>query len=187
MAPSLSLRGDQNRAATTEWLSESVEGQKYLNMVLLLIHPDLHAVGSSILDRLRSIEGIKDVALLWTSYFTGIAVINNRKTPSHHDSNGRPEWYDLLCVMGNSDRPAKLEFKELGLRLVYGPGTVVGACGQVFEHSVDFWGEGDRICHAHFMRDKVREKFDVKPGGWVTQDLYASCLSKAFRQDKHFV
>jgi len=47
-----------------------------------------------------------------------------------------------------------------------------------FEHSVDFWGEGDRICYARFMRDKVRARFGVDPGGWVVQDLYASSLSR---------
>ena len=75
----------------------------------------------------------------------------------------------------------------MGLKLDYGPRTVVGACGQIFEHSVDFWGEGDRICYAHFMRDKVRAQFGVDPGGWVMQDLYASSLSEAFRKHKNFI
>ena len=140
-----------------------------MNIILLLIHPDLHRVGLTVLERLRDTEETKDIASLWVSYFTGIAVISNRKTPSHNDTNGRPEWYDLLSVKGSNVRPARLEFKELGLKLDYGPKTVVGACGQIFEHSVDFWGEGDRICYAHFMRDKVRARFGVDPGGWVIQ------------------
>jgi hypothetical protein len=184
---SCSLRDRENRDATTSWLADTTEYEIYMNMILFLVHPDLHRIGSTILERLRGLDETKDIASLWTSCFTGIAVISNRKTPSHTDSNGRPEWYDLLSVKGTNSRPARLEFKELGVKLVYGPGTVVGACGQVFEHSVEFWGEGDRICYARFMRDKVRERFGVDPGSWVKQDLYSASLSRTFCKDRNFV
>ena len=88
--------------------------------------------------------------------------------------------------MGNNSRPARMNFMELGLTLIYGPRTVIGACGQVLKHGVDSWGEGDRICYTHFMRDKVRARFDVEPGGWVTQGLYASSLSEKFREHLGF-
>ena len=77
LAPSCSLRDEQNRTATTSWLTGISESENYLNMILLLIHPDLHRIGSTILERLKVLEDTREFAQLWRSYFTGIAVINN--------------------------------------------------------------------------------------------------------------
>jgi hypothetical protein len=155
-------------------------------MVLFLIHPSLWKAGYDVLERLRELEETKEIASLWTSVYTGIAVISNRRTPSHLDINGRPEWYDLLSMQGSMSGFARLDFQELGLSLAYHPGTVVAACGQILHHSVSFWGEGDRVCYAHFMRDKVRERFGIAPGEWVTQELYGNYLSDTFRTQKGF-
>jgi hypothetical protein len=119
---SCSLRDRENRDSTALWLADTTEFEIFMNIILFLIHPDLHRVGSTILEKLRGLDETRDIASLWTSYFTGIAVISNRKTPSHNDTNGRPEWYNLLSVKGTNTRPARLEFKELGhLRLPYFP------------------------------------------------------------------
>jgi hypothetical protein len=180
------LREEVNRSATTKWASDIVDAEEYLNVVLFLIHPSLHKVGSDVLARLRQLDDMKEIASLWTSVYTGIAVISNRRTPSHLDTNGRPEWYDLLSVQGSMAGFSRLVFEDLGLSLVYRSGTVVAACGQILHHSVSFWGEGDRVCYAHFMQDKVRERFGIDPGEWVTQSLYVNYLSEAFCMQKGF-
>jgi hypothetical protein len=102
--------------------------------VLLLIHPNLYKIGSSILQNLRGLQDTTEIVSLWTSIFTGIAVISNRETPTHVDYNGRPEWYDLLTAKGShSSRSTCLDLAEMGLSLAYGPGTVVALSGQIFQ------------------------------------------------------
>ena len=169
-------------------MEDTAEPEDFLNIVLLLTHPSLHRIGSSILQNLRDFGETKDIASLWHSVYTGIAVISNCETPSHVDSNGRPEWYDLLTVKGShSLRSSRLELPEMGLTLAYGPGTVVALSGQIFQHRVGFWGDGDRICYARFMRDEVRNWFGVEPGEWMTQGYYAQHLSEELKRNKGFI
>jgi hypothetical protein len=169
-------------------MEDTAGPEEFLNFVLLLIHPNLYTIGSSILQNLRGLQDTTEIASLWTSVFTGIAVISNRETPTHVDYNGRPEWYDLLTVKGShSSRSTRLDLPEMGLSLAYGPGTVVALSGQIFQHRVRFWGDGDRICYARFMREAVRKRFDIEPGNWMTQSYYAEYLSEEFRREKGFI
>jgi hypothetical protein len=135
----------------------SNEIEKFLNLTLSLIHPELFKCGLEILQKLRQSELTKEIALEWQSVYTGIAIICNRITPSHRDTKGRLEWYDtLLNYSGSGTRP-QLLIKDLGLELKYSSGTVVSLCGTALEHEVRHWGGGDRVCYAHFMRESVRK------------------------------
>jgi len=62
-------------------MEETTEPEEFLNYVLLLIHPSLYKTGSSILPDFARLQDTADIASLWTSVFTGIAVISNRETP----------------------------------------------------------------------------------------------------------
>jgi hypothetical protein len=122
--------------------------------------------------KLRQLETTEEMAKEWQSVYTGIAIISNRLTPFHRDSKGRPEWYDILAnYSGNAGRP-RLLMKDLGMDLEYSSGTVVGFCGSNFEHGVRSWGNSDRVCYAHFMRESVRKHLDVPPAGWVYRRMY---------------
>lgn len=172
-------------SGAADWLEEISIGENYLNVLLSLIHPDMHKTGATLLKYLRKEADTADIASLWNSVFSGISVMSNRKTPAHKDSNGRDTWYDLLTSFGTPERSV-LEFKDIGVRLKYGPGSVVAACGQLLSHSVGDWGEGDRVCYAHFMRERVRQRYNVAAGGWVTQKMYADCLAPEFLEAKLF-
>jgi 2-oxoglutarate-Fe(II)-dependent dioxygenase family protein len=146
--------------------------EKFLNLTLSLIHPELFHCGLSMLQSLRQLEVTKDVALNWQSVYTGISIICNRRTPPHRDSKGRPQWFDvLLSYSGTGARP-RLRINDLGLDLKYSSGTVVGFCGSIFEHEVSSWGVGDRVCYAHFMRESVRKRLDAPLAGWVNRSIY---------------
>jgi hypothetical protein len=75
-------------------ISNNVE--KFLNLTLLLIHPELFKCGLSMLRKLRQLEMTKNVELKWQSVFTGIAIISNRAMPFHWDLKERSEWFDSL-------------------------------------------------------------------------------------------
>lgn len=146
----------------------------FLNLTISLIHPDLYKMGLSMLRQLRQLETTKDLARAWQSVYTGIAIICNRMTPSHRDSKGRAEWYDLLLNYSGTGGNPRLLLKDLGMDLEYSSGTIVAFCGSILEHEVQSWGIGDRVCYAHFMRESVRKHLDVPAAGWVNESLYLS-------------
>jgi hypothetical protein len=157
-------------------MNDTRGAERFLNLVLSLIHPELFESGVLMLQKLRTLDATKTIALEWQSVYTGIQIISNRLTPSHRDSKGRPEWFDMLANYCGSGSTPSLLVHDLGLDLEYSSGTVVGLCGTVFQHEVRGWGGGDRVCYAHFMREAVRERLEVIPAGWVDQSIYKRYL-----------
>jgi hypothetical protein len=157
-----------------EFIKVSNKIERFLNLTLSLVHPELFKCGLEMLRRLRKLETTRDLATQWQSVYTGIAVISNRKTPSHRDTKGRIEWYDTLLSYSDGGTEPRLSIKDLGMDLRYSSGTVVSFCGAILEHEVKSWGRGDRVCYAHFMRESVRERLDVPPAGWVKRKIYKS-------------
>jgi hypothetical protein len=162
----------ENRSETSNWLKKSNDVERFLNLTLSLINPDLFQTGLEMLRRLRSSDTTEDIAEQWQSVYTGIAIISNRITPPHRDRKGRPEWFDTLLNYSDSATSPRLFIDDIGLDLKYSSGTVVGLCGSVLKHGVKSWDVGNRICYAHFMRESVRKRLDVTPAGWVYRDLY---------------
>ena len=144
----------------------------FLNLALSLTHPDLYECGLLMLQRLRQLETTKEIAQAWQSVYTGISIINNRTTPSHRDSKGRAEWFDTLMSYSDPCAEPRLLINDIGLDLEYGSGTVVSFCGSVLKHEVQYWGDGDRVCYAHFMRECVRKRLGIPPAGWVDRNTY---------------
>jgi hypothetical protein len=173
LLPSANLR-NQLYLGGSKWIQISNEVERFLNLTLLLINPDLFQTGLLILRRLRELKSTKALAREWQSVYTGIAIICNRVTPSHRDSKARPEWFDTLVNYSNNGSIPRLLIEDLGLDLKYSSGTVVALCGRVLKHEVRAWGVGDRVCYAHFMREAVRERLDVPPAGWVNRSIYLS-------------
>jgi hypothetical protein len=141
-------------------------------IVTIVIYPELFKCGLSMLQKLWQLETTKDVALKWQSVFTSITIISNRATPSHQDLKRRPEWFDGLLNYSGVGNRAQLLIKDLGLTLEYSTGTVVGFCRSILQHEVRSLENSDRVCYAHFMRELVRKRLDVPPGGWVNCSLY---------------
>lgn len=144
---------------------------QFLNSSLALTHPELHQAGLAALMKLRQIDETREYAREWESVFSGIAVIANRKTPAHRDHGGSYAWYDLLASIG-SYKIAELKIPDLGIRFLYTPGTVAHICGNLLTHEVDAWGEGDRICYAHFMRKNIFNRLDINEPGWSLQSAF---------------
>lgn len=171
LSPSLNLRTQPNWGSK-EWMKNSQDLEILMNLTLSLIHPGLFKMGLDMLRKMRGLADTEKIARDWQSVYSGIAVICNRLTPSHRDSKGRPEWYDVLVSYSGPGTRPMLSIKDLGMHLTYSSGTVVGVCGTVFEHQATSWGLGDRVCYAHFMRESVRKRLGVPPAGWATRDEY---------------
>jgi hypothetical protein len=162
----------QSHRGPSDWLGLSKEVEIFLNLTISLINPPLFQSGLQMLHILRKSELTKEIANQWQSIYTGISIISNRTTPAHRDSKGRPEWYDTLISYSDPSTRPRLLIDDVGLDLDYPSGTVVSFCGSIFSHEVKYWGEGDRVCYAHFMREAVRKRLDVAAAGWLQRELY---------------
>lgn len=177
LKPSLNLR-TQLHLGSPKWMEMSNEVERFVNLTLSLIHPEQFQSGLKMLQKLRGSKLTKEVAGKWQSVCTAIQIICNRKTPSHRDRKGRPEWFDfLLNYAGGDDARPRFLLHDIGLDLEYSSGTGIGFCGTILEHEVGSWGAGDRVCYAHFMRESVRNRLDVPPAGWVKQEIYLPSAS----------
>jgi hypothetical protein len=152
-------------------MSSTVKPIRILNDLTALIHPDLHQAGMSALETLRTDPDTAALAKEWTSVFTGIAVVSNRRTKKHRDGKSKLNWYDVLVSLGTQDS-AIFGMPELGLKMLYKPGTVVALSGSIFLHEVGDWGEGDRVCYAFFMRAKVLEQLGEDSLEWGNCGIY---------------
>jgi hypothetical protein len=132
-----------------------------------LIHPQLYSSTLAARDELRKLESTKEIAVQWESVFTAIAVINNRRSKLHRDHGGNAAWYDFLITLGNYCQDI-LEFEEMGLELLYTPGTAVAFCANIFKHRTRDWGRGDRVCYAFFNKKSVLERVSQDKAGWMT-------------------
>lgn len=166
----------QSRLGTSKWIQLSNEVEQFLNLTLSLTNPDLFECGRLMLRKLRSLETTKTIAQEWQSIYSGISVISNRTTPSHRDLKGRPEWFDTLMSYSEPGSRPQLLIKDFGLNLDYSSGTVVSFCGTILKHEVLSWGDGDRVCFAHFMREAVRERLGVPPAGWLDRSTYLTTI-----------
>jgi hypothetical protein len=174
--PSLNLR-TQVYLGSSQWLRISNNVERFVNLTLSLINPDLFRSGLSMLRKLRDLKETAEIASIWQSVYTGIAIISNRHTRSHRDSKGRPEWFDTLLSFSAADTKPRLLLNDIDLDLEYSSGTVVSFCGTILEHEVRSGGIGDRICFAHFMRESVRKRLGVPPAGWVERKSYLKLAS----------
>jgi hypothetical protein len=148
---------------THEWLLAIRFHEAFFNAILLLTHPSQYYVSvcarnitlsnRTLIDREPRIQD-------WISLYTGISVMINRITPKHWDKNGPPSSFDLLASIGNPS-DATIALSELELEFKYGGGTVFELTGRLLAHEVGDWGEGDRICYAHWLREQVLKLYSL--------------------------
>ena len=149
------------------------------NAITALIAPQQYDVG------LAAIQLLKDGMHLhkthpnlecWTSVWSGFAMIVNRKTYIHHDVRAALMDYDLLFSSG-THKQCMLDVRDLGLRLLYPPGTGVAITGKVLRHGVETWDGGERICQAWFMKDAVHDHLGQQRPDWVCHKNYLDLLT----------
>jgi hypothetical protein len=133
--------------------------QYLLNAIVAMASPKLFDAG------VQAITAVKDMELhqnaeVWTSIYTGLSIIVNRQTPRHRDVGGALCHPDLLLSAGDHSG-SKFLIPDISLTLEYNPGTVVILAGRVLSHAVPGPWEGNRICIAQYMKDKVHNHFHV--------------------------
>lgn len=110
----------------------------------------------------------KKAAMDWKSAFTGITVVSNRTTLAHRDQGGAFHDFDFLVSTGTHKR-AELIVQDLGASYSYQPGAAVAICGRLLQHKVEKSFAGERVCYAHFTRDKVLGRHATTQRSWVME------------------
>ncbi|KAJ3536045.1 hypothetical protein NMY22_g6207 [Coprinellus aureogranulatus] len=157
-APSLSLRTEGG--GTVEFLEDEIDTNAIIGAVLAIVHPELFDMQVDVLARLNNgeitvkhEETMEKVLQYWSSPFTGFALISNRETPFHRDTQGGKLLYDLVATFGRYRR-GRFAVPLFGSRFAYGPGTVFILPRFLFEHGASSV-MGDRVCFANFFKPKV--------------------------------
>ena len=168
MLPSRAMKD----ARISEWLNTMQETQPIINALTSFIAPHTYEAGCKSIKEIKKIQRFRCAGtaflnniLSWSSVFSGISVISNRKTKYHADKGGHRSVFDLLVSCGtHSD--SKINVQEFKMSFQYHPGTVFAINGTFLHHGVDSWTGGDRICYAHYMKQKVHQRTGVGDIKW---------------------
>ncbi|KAF8421127.1 hypothetical protein L210DRAFT_3510290 [Boletus edulis BED1] len=96
---------------------------------------------------------------IWPSVYSVASVMANRASVMHLDSNGQPQWLDLLVTVGEHEE-LDMVLSTLGIRLRYNPGMVVAFPGSLLHHGVGHV-TGNRGSIAFYMQQSVHEHVDI--------------------------
>ncbi|KAJ3537963.1 hypothetical protein NMY22_g5369 [Coprinellus aureogranulatus] len=143
-----------------EFVASERDTNALLGVILALAHPRLYDLQMEVLAALHhgkvEVENRERLDILlehWSSPFTAFALIANRETPFHHDTNGGKMLLDLLATFGRYSK-GRLDVPLMGSRFMYNPCTAILLPGYLFEHGA-CRTDGERICLASFFRPNV--------------------------------
>ncbi|KAG2063083.1 hypothetical protein BDR04DRAFT_986501, partial [Suillus decipiens] len=88
----------------------------------------------------------------WASVFNCAVVMSNSECPLYRDPRSTPEGFDVMSSIGHYCDGLMTLF-NLGIRLRYNSGAMVGCSGCIVRHGVTY--TGNRIVWAWFMRDTL--------------------------------
>ena len=170
MKVSANLKPENWNRGTRQWLMDIGQSSALLSGIIRVIHPQMFKMGIEAMTKMGSRPDLADVLSLWYSIFNGVQVISNREAPVHRDHSTRWEWYDLLATVGPYDTTF-FALPGVGIRFLYGSGTVIGICGRVLRHGVSE-ADGERISLAYYMRENVQRRLETRYAGWNNWDSY---------------
>jgi len=96
--------------------------------------------------------------------FTGLSVMNNRQTPTHHNNGGGHRWMDVLASVGPY-LAGWLHLPGLGYQMMYKSGTVVGLTGRVVLHGAH--ANGQHACFAFYFCENVMKALGIPSPAWA--------------------
>ncbi|KIK91650.1 hypothetical protein PAXRUDRAFT_99534, partial [Paxillus rubicundulus Ve08.2h10] len=164
------LKGSHADPGPQQWLQAGALQTTILSATLVVMHPNLYALGRETFLKLANStldKGIQQIIPEWSTVYLVVLVIVNRATPFHRDLSFQVQWLDMLATMGG-DLNLHIELDNLGVRLAYSLGTVVNLSGKVLQHGVPAL-VSDCFCLAYHMRDNVQEGVGVHRCDWVKQ------------------
>lgn len=163
------------RSPGRRWLSAMEETQALVTGILRIMHPELYHTSCEAMERIRKDSRFRDSIDNWGSPFTAMSIIVNRHCEVHRDGKSRNPYFDILASVGDFDVVDFL-LDSVGLVVKVQPGGVVGLCGHILSHGAGRC-DGNRVCHAWYMRSSVHGCMEVDPASWMNQSIYRNFVS----------
>lgn len=107
------------------------------------------------------LQRLNNPSVIWPSVYPGMDVIANRITPEHCDLGGALSFYDHLVSFGQG-HDAQFLLHEFDAKFAYQSGTSVLFPGKVLNHSVPQWSGGERMVIAHYAKDDVQDRLELR-------------------------
>ncbi|KIK72969.1 hypothetical protein PAXRUDRAFT_21381 [Paxillus rubicundulus Ve08.2h10] len=101
-----------------QWLQAGALQNAILSASLMVMHPDLYALGRETLLRLAGStqdEDMQQIIPEWPMVYSVVSVIANWATPFHRDLSCWVQWLDMLATIGG-DPDLHIELENLGVR-----------------------------------------------------------------------
>ncbi|KAK7685819.1 hypothetical protein QCA50_011165 [Cerrena zonata] len=152
------------------WMKNFFDAGSIISGILRIMHPDQYRMQWETVQVLRHDSRFTAIFDVWPSIFAAISVIANRQAPLHRDPNGNYYWYDILVSVGRYTT-AYLCLEPIGFQIRNRPGTVVGFSGKGIRHGVAE-ADGQRYCHAFYLRTDVQQYCNVRGAGCMTQEVF---------------
>ncbi|KAF8433103.1 hypothetical protein L210DRAFT_3341178, partial [Boletus edulis BED1] len=124
-----------------QWVEQSRDQWAIFSGAMAIMHLDIYATGREALVQLGRWAtecGETDMQLalvIWPSVYSVASVMANQVSIMHLNSNGQPQWLDLLVTVGEHEK-LDMVLSTLGIRLRYNPGMVVALPGPLLHHGV---------------------------------------------------
>lgn len=146
------------------------ETQALVTGLLRIMHPQLYHNACTAMDKIRLDPRLRPHVDRWGSPFNAMSIIVNRHCDVHRDGKSRNPYLDILASVGDFTQVDFL-LDSIGICVKLRPGGVVGLCGHILSHGA-MKCDGNRICHAWYMRGSVHGCMEVDPGTWMNQVVY---------------
>ncbi|KAF8595302.1 hypothetical protein BDV93DRAFT_611468 [Ceratobasidium sp. AG-I] len=143
--------GSDGILARKTYLGDRKLNDMKINDMVSLIYRELHAALSAAMDKLKAkTGGTGEWANSWHSIYPCMAIVEDRKTQLHADSNGSPRAAEFLTTLGDFSG-GELHLPELKLTLDWGPNTACMFDGRSFQHGVLAYRGARRICLVGYL------------------------------------
>lgn len=168
MEVSAELRCDQ----TLEWMTAMSETFTLLGGLTSILNPHVFNAGVDIIRAIYTTpeivekrESLPEILAAWSTPFTALSVMNNRKTPVHRDNGSGFTANDMLITIGPYINGI-LDLPSLGCRFRYNSATVVSFSGRLLSHAAS--ADGERLCIAQYLRESVLQTFHIQDHMWTS-------------------
>lgn len=129
-----------------------------VNKALEVLAPPIHEAFDACVEDQRSQQTL-EVVTKWTSSFTGISPVLNRRTNTHADNRCDKDGVDITYNCG-SFKGGKMRLIELNLDVWDGPGAGILVRGRRLFHKIRKWEGETRATVVYFTHASVLTWFD---------------------------
>ena len=138
--------------------------------ILRIMHPECYHTACEAMDKIRTCPKFADLINQWGCPFNALSIIINRFCGAHRDNKSRMEYFDILASFGDF-KNFVFHMESVGVQANLKPGGVVGLCGNIIVHEANECA-GNRVCYAWYMRRTVQMSMEVRPAGFMNQQIY---------------